>query len=139
MNFVGLWVRIISLILIMLLAVVLILILVKNKGFLRWIISIATILAFLFPVFSVLSAIVNPSIQIFVGKYIGFEKPATGISFFSLEYCFEVDNQKKYVSSDAFSANILNLHDLEIGCTYEVLYESNESIILEAHRTQESE
>lgn len=138
MNFVGLWTRIISIILIMCLLVVLSFVLFKNKIYFKWLIPIALVLVFSFSIFNVFTAIVKPSVQTFVGTYIGFEKEATSINFFSLEYCFEVNNTKKYVSTDIIAANVLCLNGLEIGRTYEVSYESNENIIVEIHEKEES-
>lgn len=88
------------------------------------------VLFFGFSIFKVSQAIINPSIETFIGEYQGFSRKATSINFFSLEYCFEIDNHKKYVDSDSISANVLHPTSMEEGKIYEVSYETKEDVIV---------
>ena len=130
MNYIGLWIRIISLILILCLSSVISYICLKKTAYLKWIVSIAIVLLFAFAIFNVATAIVKPSVKTFIGEYNGFSKEATSINFFSLEYCFDVNNEKKYVDTDIISANILCPEGMEEGQTYVISYETNENIVV---------
>lgn len=130
MNCVSLWIRIVSIILIMCLSICLCLITLKKTTYSKWFISGVLVLIFSFALFNVFASMVNPSIQTFVGAYVGFEKEATSINFLAVEYCFEVNNEKVYVSSDVISARMLALNELEIGKVYEVSFETTENLII---------
>lgn len=107
MNYIGLWLRIISLIIIMCLASAISYICLKKTLYVKWVVLILFVSLFGFSIFKVSQAIINPSIETFIGEYQGFSRKATSINFFSLEYCFEIDNHKKYVDSDSISANVI--------------------------------
>ncbi len=130
MNYIGLWLRIVSLIIIMCLAGVISYICLKKTLYVKWVVPIVIVLFFTFSIFKVSQAIIKPSIETFIGKYHGFLRQATSINFFSLEYCFEVGNQKKYVDSDSISANILYPNGMEEGEIYAVSYETKENIVV---------
>ena len=130
MNFIGLWSRIVSLIIIMCLASVISYICLKKTLYVKWVVPILFVLFFGFSIFKVSQAIINPSIETFIGEYQGFSRKATSINFFSLEYCFEIDNHKKYVDSDSISANVLHPTSMEEGKIYEVSYETKEDVIV---------
>lgn len=102
----------------------------KKTLYVKWVVPILFVLFFGFSIFKVSQAIINPSIETFIGEYQGFSREATSINFFSLEYCFEIDNQKKYVDSDSISANVLHPTDMEEGKIYEVAYETKENVIV---------
>lgn len=88
------------------------------------------VLLFAFAIFNVATTLVKPSVKTFIGEYNGFSKEATSINFFSLEYCFVVNNEKKYVDTDIISANILCPEGMEEGQSYVISYETNENIIV---------
>lgn len=130
MNYIGLWIRIISLILILCLSSVISYICLKKTVYLKWIVPIAIVLLFAFAIFNVATAIVKPSVETFIGKYNGFSKEATSINFFSLEYCFDVNNENKYVCTDVISANIIYPKGMKEGQIYLISYETNENIVI---------
>lgn len=137
MNLISLWMRVLSLFLIMCLLIAFSYVFLKKFSCLRWLAPLAFVLFFGLSIFKVSSAIVNPSVETFVGTYVGFEKEATSINFFSLEYCFEVEGEKIYVDVDAVSANILYPSGLEVGQTYVVSYETKENLIIEIAKHKE--
>ncbi len=78
---------------------------------------------------STLGALIAPDVQTVVGVYDGATR-SHGLSFFEMEYCFLVGEEKMYLELDAFSANALLKDDFEEGKTYTVSYETKSNLIV---------
>lgn len=130
-NFVALWVRLITLIL---LAVVLtaIVLFFGRKKFKKWEKIVAVCLAVLLVLLgggSTLKSLIAPEIKTIVASYES-ELRVRGSSPFQMEYCFDNKNEKLYLDLDLISKNIIFDGDFIKGKEYTISYETTSNLIV---------
>lgn len=131
-NFVALWVRLITLIL---LAVVLtaIVLFFGRKKFKKWEKIVSVCLAALLVLLgggSTLKSLIAPDIKTAVGIYQSEMREATSLSPFQIEYCFDCENQKVYLDLDAISKSIIFAGDFVKGQEYTISYDVRSNLIV---------
>ncbi len=131
-NFIALWIRLITLIL---LAVVLtaIVLFFGRKKFKKWEKIVSVCMAVLLVMLgggSAIKSVVSPDIKTVVGTYESEIREATGLSPFQMEYCFSCENKKVYLDLDLISKNIMFDNEFVKGEEYTISYEINSNLIV---------
>ena len=131
-NFVAIWIRLISLILLAV-ALMVVVLLFGRKKFkkLEKIVAVCSaVLLVLLGGGSTLKSLMLPDIKTVVGTYDSKTREATGLSPFQLEYCFVCENEKIYLDLDAISGNIIFDGDFVKGEEYTISYETDSNLIV---------
>ncbi len=131
-NFIALWIRLITLILLVGILTVVVLFFGRKK-FKKWekIVSVCiAVLLVLLGGGSTLKSLVSPDIKTVVGTYDSEIRESTGLSPFQMEYCFVNENEKIYLDLDAISKNIMFDDEFLKGEKYTIAYETESNLIV---------
>lgn len=130
-NFIGLWIRLITLILLAVVLTVIVLFFGRKK-FKKCEKVVSVCLAVFLVLLGggyTLKSLVSPDIKTIVGKY-DSEMRVTGLSPFQMEYCFVSENEKFYLDLDAISGNIIWDEEFIKGKEYIISFETESNLIV---------
>lgn len=142
MNFIALWIRIITIILVAIIGIVIVF-WVGKKQFktLEKIVTIVLILGLILLGYigsSTRKSLINPDIKTFVGVYES-EARVNGVSPLQMEYCFDCDGEKIYCDLDLISKNKIYNKDFKKGKKYTISYETNSNLIVAVSENDQEE
>ena len=130
-NYVALWIRFITLIILAVVVTAIVLFLGRKK-FKKWekILTVTMAAALvLLGGGSTLKSLTVPEIKTIVGIYES-ELSTSGLSPFQREYCFDYKNEKLYLDLDSISKNIMFDGEFVKGQEYTISYETDSNLIV---------